>query len=157
MIFISLSHPIALGLSLIIHTLLVRAATGLAGGHYWFSYILFLVFLGGVLVLFIYITSLASNEKFSVGWGTIIAVSGLVMAVLLGGCLTILPAPETTSIAPTWGLFGLWPESLGTLVVKLYSTGCYKVTALLVFYLLYALLVCANIVNKYTGALRNFN
>lgn len=32
---------------------------------FWFSYILFLIFLGGLLVLFIYVTSLASNEIFS--------------------------------------------------------------------------------------------
>lgn len=30
----------------------------------WFSFILFLIFLGGLIVLFVYITSLASNEKF---------------------------------------------------------------------------------------------
>ncbi|MGL5470365.1 MAG: NADH-quinone oxidoreductase subunit J [Shewanella sp.] len=65
-VFISLRHPIGLGLALIVHTLLVSAATGLVGGHFWFSYILFLVFLGGVLVLFIYMTSLASNEKFEI-------------------------------------------------------------------------------------------
>jgi len=30
----------------------------------WFSYILFIVLIGGLLVLFIYVSSLASNEKF---------------------------------------------------------------------------------------------
>lgn len=65
LIFINLKHPVALGLTLILHTLLISGVTGLAVGNFWFSYVLFLVFLGGVLVLFIYITSLASNEKFS--------------------------------------------------------------------------------------------
>lgn len=32
---------------------------------FWFSYVLFLIFLGGILVLFIYVTSLASNEIFN--------------------------------------------------------------------------------------------
>jgi len=32
---------------------------------FWFSYVLFLIFLGGILVLFIYVTSLASNEIFT--------------------------------------------------------------------------------------------
>lgn len=31
---------------------------------YWFSYILFLTFLGGLLVLFIYVSRIASNEIF---------------------------------------------------------------------------------------------
>lgn len=65
LIFLNLSHPVALGLVLILHTLLISGVTGLVAGNFWFSYVLFLVFLGGVLVLFIYITSLASNEKFN--------------------------------------------------------------------------------------------
>lgn len=49
---------------LLFYTRVVGLITGLMGGSYWFSYILVLVFLGGVLVLFLYMTSLASNEKF---------------------------------------------------------------------------------------------
>jgi hypothetical protein len=41
--------------------------------------------------------------------------------------------------------------------MKLYRVERFKVTVLLILYLLYALLVCANIVRKYSGALRNFN
>jgi len=33
--------------------------------RFWFSYILFIIIIGGILVLFIYITRLASNEIFS--------------------------------------------------------------------------------------------
>lgn len=33
---------------------------------YWFSYILFLTFLGGLLVLFIYVSRIASNEIFKI-------------------------------------------------------------------------------------------
>jgi NADH-ubiquinone oxidoreductase chain 6 len=53
-----------MGLVLIVHTIRIGVVTGIMARNFWFSYILFLVFLGGVLVLFIYITRLASNEKF---------------------------------------------------------------------------------------------
>jgi NADH-ubiquinone oxidoreductase chain 6 len=43
----------------------VGVVTGLLADNFVYSYILFLVILGGVLVLFIYITSLVSNEVFS--------------------------------------------------------------------------------------------
>lgn len=39
-------------------------ATGFLNINFWYSYILFLVIIGGILVLFIYITRVASNEKF---------------------------------------------------------------------------------------------
>nr|QUE26650.1 NADH dehydrogenase subunit 6 [Ilythea japonica] len=63
--FMNMIHPLAMGLTLLIQTLLICLITGLMNQSFWFSYILFLIFLGGMLVLFIYVTSLASNEMFS--------------------------------------------------------------------------------------------
>lgn len=39
--------------------------SGLITKTFWFSYSLFLIFIGGMLILIIYITSLAFNELFS--------------------------------------------------------------------------------------------
>merc|ERR1712198_806681 len=63
--FTRLSHPLAIGLALLSQTILICLITGLSSSSFWFSYILFLIFLGGILVLFIYVTSLASNEMFT--------------------------------------------------------------------------------------------
>nr|ARH54439.1 NADH dehydrogenase subunit 6 [Lebia chlorocephala] len=65
--FLFLNHPMSMGLILLIQTTLISLMTGMFSFSYWFSYILFLIMIGGMLVLFIYMTSLASNEmmKFS--------------------------------------------------------------------------------------------
>lgn len=63
--FTRLLHPLSIGLTLIVQTCLVCVTTGINSQSNWFSYILFLIFLGGLLVLFIYVASLASNELFS--------------------------------------------------------------------------------------------
>nr|ULR86958.1 NADH dehydrogenase subunit 6 [Macquartia sp. 4 HNL-2022a] len=63
--FIFMKHPLSMGLTLLGQTTLVCMMSGLMNKTFWFSYILFLVFIGGMLVLFIYVTSLASNEMFS--------------------------------------------------------------------------------------------
>nr|QWZ46411.1 NADH dehydrogenase subunit 6 [Philolithus aegrotus] len=65
MIFISLTHPLSMGLILLIQTLLVSMISGNFSFNFWFSYILFLIMVGGMLILFMYMTSIASNEKFS--------------------------------------------------------------------------------------------
>nr|QYC35491.1 NADH dehydrogenase subunit 6 [Cyphonocerus sanguineus klapperichi] len=65
MIFLFTSHPLSMGLILLIQTLMISLITGLMSINYWFSYILFIIMIGGMLVLFIYMTSIASNEKFS--------------------------------------------------------------------------------------------
>nr|QEL51241.1 NADH dehydrogenase subunit 6 [Pterostichus oblongopunctatus] len=64
-IFMFLKHPLSMGLILLIQTLLISMISGLFSYSCWFSYILFLVMVGGMLVLFIYMTSLASNEMFN--------------------------------------------------------------------------------------------
>nr|APX39560.1 NADH dehydrogenase subunit 6 [Chrysolina bankii] len=64
MIFMFLMHPMSLGLILLIQTILISSITGMMNYNFWFSYILFLIMVGGMLILFIYMTSVASNEKF---------------------------------------------------------------------------------------------
>nr|WEF74951.1 NADH dehydrogenase subunit 6 [Parnassius nomion] len=58
------NHPLSMGLLILLQTLLICLLSGMLINTYWFSYILFLVFLGGLLVLFIYVSSIASNEMF---------------------------------------------------------------------------------------------
>nr|QIV24559.1 NADH dehydrogenase subunit 6 [Utra nitida] len=65
-IFMFLNHPLSFGLILLIQALLICLITGLMNYNFWFSYILFLIMVGGMLILFIYMTSVASNEKFKI-------------------------------------------------------------------------------------------
>nr|YP_010704929.1 NADH dehydrogenase subunit 6 [Agrypnus binodulus]WCQ78465.1 NADH dehydrogenase subunit 6 [Agrypnus binodulus] len=62
--FMFMDHPLSMGLILLIQTTLIAMMTGLMSHTLWFSYILFMIMIGGMLVLFIYMTSVASNEKF---------------------------------------------------------------------------------------------
>lgn len=49
---------------MLIQVTLIAIATGIITYNFWFSYILLIIIIGGILVLFIYITRVASNEKF---------------------------------------------------------------------------------------------
>nr|AEP27674.1 NADH dehydrogenase subunit 6 [Byctiscus populi] len=62
--FIFMSHPLTLGSILLIQTIFSALITGMMNFNYWFSYIMFLIMIGGMLILFMYMTSVASNEKF---------------------------------------------------------------------------------------------
>nr|AEP27530.1 NADH dehydrogenase subunit 6 [Larinus turbinatus] len=64
MMFMFLNHPLSLGCILLIQTILISLSSGFIYYNFWFSYILFLIMIGGMLVMFIYMTSIASNEKF---------------------------------------------------------------------------------------------
>nr|UYE92302.1 NADH dehydrogenase subunit 6 [Triangulara sp.] len=62
--FMFISHPMTMGLILLIQTINISMWTGMLSMNFWYSYILFIIMVGGMLILFIYMTSIASNEKF---------------------------------------------------------------------------------------------
>nr|UKO33030.1 NADH dehydrogenase subunit 6 [Stenochironomus sp. 3CZ] len=62
--FIFLNHPLSMNTNLMIQAFLITIFSGLLIKSFWFSYSLFLIFLGGMLILFMYMTMVASNEKF---------------------------------------------------------------------------------------------
>nr|QNG56402.1 NADH dehydrogenase subunit 6 [Macrohyliota sp. 2 MJ-2020] len=64
MMFLFMNHPLSMGLILLIQTILISLLTGSLSLNFWYSYILLLIMIGGMLVLFIYMTSIASNEIF---------------------------------------------------------------------------------------------
>nr|ARH55240.1 NADH dehydrogenase subunit 6 [Trigonopterus sp. 1 AH-2016] len=63
--FMTINHPLSMGGILLVQTIFIALMSGMFFFNFWFSYILFLVMIGGMLVMFIYMTSIASNEKFS--------------------------------------------------------------------------------------------
>nr|QAY82000.1 NADH dehydrogenase subunit 6 [Apophylia sp. REN-2018] len=63
-LIIFMNHPLSCGLILLLQTILTALMSSLLNLNYWYSYILFLIMIGGMLILFIYMTSIASNEKF---------------------------------------------------------------------------------------------
>nr|QHW07038.1 NADH dehydrogenase subunit 6 [Choreutis emplecta] len=63
-IMMFIKHPLSMGLLILLQTVFFCLLSGMMIKTYWFSYILFLTFMGGLLVLFIYLCSVASNDMF---------------------------------------------------------------------------------------------
>nr|APX40730.1 NADH dehydrogenase subunit 6 [Longitarsus rutilus] len=66
MMMLMFKHPLSCGMILFIQTIMTALFTGMISLNFWYSYILFLIMIGGLLILFIYMTSIASNEKFKI-------------------------------------------------------------------------------------------
>ena len=77
-----ISHPASLAGLLIIVALLVRALLG-AHSLSWFLYLLALVFLGGVIVVLLFMVSVCANEKFYASKG--LKSAGFALVPLVGG------------------------------------------------------------------------
>nr|UXW93422.1 NADH dehydrogenase subunit 6 [Blasticotoma sp. 'tegularis'] len=64
-IFCYLTHPLSMGLILLMQSILISIIINMHTNTPWFSYILFLIMVGSMLILFLYIISISSNEKFT--------------------------------------------------------------------------------------------
>nr|ANJ70309.1 NADH dehydrogenase subunit 6 [Agriotes obscurus] len=83
MTFMFLSHPLSMGFTLLIQAILIAMITGMMSHNFWFSYILFMIMIGGMLVLFIYMTSVASNEKFLYSTKLMLLMMTMMMTIIL--------------------------------------------------------------------------
>nr|AYR05203.1 NADH dehydrogenase subunit 6 [Coleoptera sp. ACP-2013] len=81
--FMLMHHPLSFGLLLMLQTIFIAMMTGMMNLNYWFSYILFLIMVGGMLILFIYMTSIASNEKFKINTNIIIISMFLIIIFMM--------------------------------------------------------------------------
>lgn len=61
---IFIKHPISIGSIIIIQTINIRLIIRLILKNSWFSIILFISIIGGIIIIFTYISRIASNEKF---------------------------------------------------------------------------------------------
>nr|WGO58078.1 NADH dehydrogenase subunit 6 [Rhabdoblatta omei] len=151
-IFTQMNHPLAMGLILLIQTTLISIITGMSTQSFWFSYVLFLIFLGGMLVLFIYVTSLASNEMFSMSTKLII------LSVIMLPMLFLMYNTHSSSIMSQETMNFMIINNYTSLpLIKLYNNPTSIITIMLATYLFLTLIAVVKIINIFKGPLRQFN
>nr|BCW86849.1 NADH dehydrogenase subunit 6 [Drepanosurus hatanakai] len=79
MIFIN--HPLSFTLCLLLQTVLMCGM--LTTLSPWVSLVLFLIFLGGILVMFLYVASLSANESFVMDSSILLTVAVTVITTLV--------------------------------------------------------------------------
>nr|YP_010626009.1 NADH dehydrogenase subunit 6 [Inocellia fulvostigmata]WBK02768.1 NADH dehydrogenase subunit 6 [Inocellia fulvostigmata] len=146
---IKMKHPLIMGFLLIIQTLLISLITGFINNLFWFSYILFIIMIGGMMILFIYMTSLASNEKYyfssSFFFSNFFLLSMMIMLLII--------------IDPFYfNYINLNNEkSIILNLNKLYNLNSKNITLITIIYLLFTLITVIKITNKNLGPLRQKN
>nr|YP_002456253.1 NADH dehydrogenase subunit 6 [Deracantha onos]ABV23674.1 NADH dehydrogenase subunit 6 [Deracantha onos] len=157
LMFIQTNHPMVMTLIVIIQTFIAAMYLGLLSLSYWFCYILTLAFLGGMLVLFLYITSLASNE-FMFITSKMISTIILLMITLSIFVYTmdpwfhnILTKNTDTSMMD---LINSFDTETTPHLLKLYNKPNHLITLLLVNYLFLTLIIVVKITNIFQGPLR---
>nr|YP_006073066.1 NADH dehydrogenase subunit 6 [Acetes chinensis]AEQ36600.1 NADH dehydrogenase subunit 6 [Acetes chinensis] len=156
--FTQLTHPLAMGLALLLQTIMVCFIANFLTNSAWLSYILFLIFLGGMLVLFIYITSLASNEPFSSSFlMSTTSLMALIMSLfvftflawdfLVSNLYMVLEIPSIYSQ-------NLTTQSTPIILSTIYNESSTMLTWFIILYLLMTLIVVVTITTTFFGPLR---
>nr|YP_010850311.1 NADH dehydrogenase subunit 6 [Metapenaeus intermedius]WGH12344.1 NADH dehydrogenase subunit 6 [Metapenaeus intermedius] len=151
--FTRLIHPLAMGLMLLLQTMMICVTAGLSMNSFWFSYILFLIFLGGMLVLFMYVASLASNETFSFS-STLAMITGF---VFVGSIIIALLDPLLANLPNFLSQSSFTTDltsSTPTLLSTIYNKTTANLTLFIVLYLLLTLIAVVKITNTFFGPLR---
>nr|YP_009711239.1 NADH dehydrogenase subunit 6 [Lebbeus groenlandicus]QGI24752.1 NADH dehydrogenase subunit 6 [Lebbeus groenlandicus] len=154
LIFSQMTQPLSMGLMIVVQTILIAFVAGVGSNSTWFSYILFLVFLGAMLVLFLYVASLAPNEAFP--------ISSTMIAILLIGILSPLPlflldqmaVPLKMTIEGTSFSAEQIMISAKYKLGLMYSLPSMNLTMYIIMYLLLTLIVVVKITNTFFGPLR---
>nr|AVE15486.1 NADH dehydrogenase subunit 6 [Hestiasula sp. JZ-2017] len=153
-IFLFLNHPLSMGLILLVQTIMMSLISGSMSMSFWFSYILLLIYLGGMLVLFMYVTSLASNEMFF--YSNKIFLMTMMMPIIfyiiyhLNFYYPMNMYENFNNNLP----FNILSNNY---LLKMYNQPINIITILIASYLFLTLIVVVKMINIYSGPLRQMN
>nr|QJA16391.1 NADH dehydrogenase subunit 6 [Ips acuminatus] len=156
-LFIFLKHPLTLGSILFLQTSLAALVSTYIFLNSWYSYILFLIMIGGMLILFIYMTSIASNEKFLIPskWKTL-SIVFLFFSFMMLFLLIKDPLMESM-INIKWNFFWLEKNFKPWTISKFFNGPFNQIIIFLMTYLFLTLIATVKISGKPKGALRQKN
>nr|YP_010134482.1 NADH dehydrogenase subunit 6 [Pseudonoorda nigropunctalis]QWM93972.1 NADH dehydrogenase subunit 6 [Pseudonoorda nigropunctalis] len=158
-----LNHPLSMGLMILFQTLLTCMISGMLIKTYWFSYIMFLTFLGGLLVLFIYVSSIASNEMFKISFNLkmtlfiMILMSSFMSIIFMFNLKWMNLFPYNMDMMNLFNNFLFINNENKMNLTKLYNSQTFMMMMMMIIYLFITLIATVKITNIFYGPIRSSN
>nr|YP_010576544.1 NADH dehydrogenase subunit 6 [Oulema tristis]UZN44098.1 NADH dehydrogenase subunit 6 [Oulema tristis] len=149
MLFMFMKHPLSMGVILLSQTTFISLMTGMMQLNFWYSYIIFIIMIGGMLILFMYMTSVASNEKFKFSMN-------LMFFMISFFLLLIFMKPELLNFYLNLKIH-LNIYNLQMSLNKYFNTPNHLIIFLIFFYLLITMIMVTKITKLEKGPLRQMN
>nr|AJH66261.1 NADH dehydrogenase subunit 6 [Bombyx mori] len=157
-----MNHPLSMGMMILMQTMITCMISGMLVKTYWFSYILFLIFLGGLLVLFIYVSSIASNELFLFNLNMKM-LNIIIMMIIIIMMMYFINIKYNNLIENNSEMNKLFTKMLffndenKINLNKMYNNQMSFLTMMLIIYLFVNLVAVVKITNIFYGPLRSSN
>uniref|UniRef100_UPI0030FE82A2 NADH dehydrogenase subunit 6 n=1 Tax=Salurnis marginella TaxID=1453305 RepID=UPI0030FE82A2 len=146
-----MKHPMSMGAMLIIQTILSASFMSNFSTTTWYSYILYVTTIGGLMIMFMYMSSIASNEKFKFLNKKTMMIIPLMMAMM-----TILDKDDTLTNMQNMETIKenfIQTEEIKS-TSKFFNTKKMNLTIMMILTLLLTMISVTNISNSFEGPLK---
>nr|YP_010183919.1 NADH dehydrogenase subunit 6 [Lispe assimilis]QVG62683.1 NADH dehydrogenase subunit 6 [Lispe assimilis] len=159
MFLIFMNNPLSMGLTMLIQTLLISLIISFTNTSSWFSYILFLTFLGGLLILFIYTASFSSNETFNFNFKEISMFMMMNLFFLIISMYLMTKYPNLLSNLMNLEMNQISKQTIflmenSKLMIQLYKYQSLMLTMMMILFLLISMTIINKISNPFFGTFR---
>nr|YP_010415467.1 NADH dehydrogenase subunit 6 [Ziczacella heptapotamica]USC52157.1 NADH dehydrogenase subunit 6 [Ziczacella heptapotamica] len=139
-------NPMSMGFLLMMQTMLMIILMNKIMYTSWFTMVTFLMMIGGLLIIFSYMSSIASNEKFKFKFNLILIM--IIMFIIIDEMMLDQQINEKQDIKLT--------INTDLSLIKIYNNKSMLMTILMVLYLLITMISVSKIVKHHEGPLRSF-
>nr|AZL93100.1 NADH dehydrogenase subunit 6 [Arge similis] len=162
MTFCFFKHPMMLGMNLLIQTIMLIMLLGSMNKTFWFSYIMFLIMIGALIVLFIYMTSITSNKKFKFNNMNILMIILLMIIMMMlyfkiDQMIMFMKIIMEESINLNNEINNNNNNQESLMMSSMYNQLEKLITFILINYLLYVLFIIVKIIDIKKGMMRKSN
>lgn len=141
--FLILNHPLSISLVLILQTIVISLITGITISTFIISYIIIIIIIRGSLVLFVYISRVASNKKFKTKLRILITYIIIIILIILN---------------PTYFKRNTIPNLINAkeefILIKIFNYPINIIIIFMVLFLFLTIISTSNIININKGPLR---
>lgn len=152
-IFIFLNHPLSFGVRLLIQTINISLLSGIIIFNFWYSYIIFLIIIGGILVLFLYMTNVASNEKFQFSLKLNIILYSFIFIIIISLLINYQFYSKFNNLILNFDSNFLFNQTITKFITFPINT----IYLIIIIYLFITLIAVVKITNIKYGPLRQIN
>nr|YP_010586209.1 NADH dehydrogenase subunit 6 [Goera horni]UZZ43971.1 NADH dehydrogenase subunit 6 [Goera horni] len=149
---LNLKHPLIITIFVIIQVINLTLIMGLLSYSYWMSYIMFLIFIGGLLILFIYISSLTPNKIYYLNFNKLIFIS--LISIITFCFFKFQPFIFNLEMTKFLNLIYLLNQENKNFIFNFYNNNEMYLTFMLINYLMLTLIISTKISNMTMGPMR---
>nr|YP_010586479.1 NADH dehydrogenase subunit 6 [Pseudoneureclipsis achim]UZZ44280.1 NADH dehydrogenase subunit 6 [Pseudoneureclipsis achim] len=159
--FFMLSNPMTISINIFIQTILCSIIMGMMINSFWFSYMLFLILVGGLMIILVYMCSISSNNIFLMKFKLITLFSLMMLMMMILSLLfnKIMNMNYITNfnkfMLNNYHMINMNNNSIK--LNKLFNKNSFLITLMIINLLFLLMIISSKMINWIKGPLRKIN